>query len=52
MLLKEWVDKSVNRGRNGSNNAPATKGDVKARGKNKKSRKIFCILKISYIFAQ
>ena len=35
---KRMVDKSVNRGRNGSNNAPATKGDVKARGKKNKKK--------------
>ena len=35
---KRMVDKSVNRGRNGSNNTPATKGDVKARGKRNKKK--------------
>ena len=35
---KRMVDKSVNRGRNGSNNTPATKGDVKARGKKNKKK--------------
>ena len=35
---KRMVDKSVNRGRNGSNNTPATKGDIKARGKKNKKK--------------
>ncbi len=35
---KRMVDKSVNRSRNGSNNTPATKGDIKARGKKNKKK--------------
>ena len=43
---KRMVDKSVNRGRNGSNNTPATKGDVRARGKkNKKKQKNILYIK-------